>query len=131
MTRGRTVVLVVGLVALLGVLAGTGGVSSSVVERGMQGQVVDDESAYLGFEQTSETVDGTTNLTVTVTNQFAAGISLTSVEVTVENETTDLGPLDAGEAASVTVADVDCNGTVAVEASGDGVDVYLDRPECG
>lgn len=127
MIPGRTVILAVGLLVALGAVTGAGGLSSVAAERGVQVSVADDEDAYLGFEQTARRTNGTTNLTVTVTNQFPSGVELSTVDVSVADRTANLGSLDSGEAETITFEFVDCDSPITVEASGDGTAVHLDR----
>jgi len=124
----RTVVLVTGLIAVLGLLTSTGGLSATAADRGLQVTIADDDDAYLGFQQDAVTTNGTTNLTVTVANQFPTGTTLDTVEISVDGETRDAGPLDAGEDETVTFEFAECDDTIAVDASGTGVAVSLSRP---
>ena len=84
----------------------------------------------LGIERgTSGTENGTTNLTVTVTNRFA-GVTLTSVDVRVGKARADLAtsnPLAPGEADSATFPNVSCDSAVHIDAQSEGVRVTITR----
>ncbi|MEF8915689.1 hypothetical protein [Natronomonas sp.] len=128
----RTWLLLVAVVALAASSAvGTGGISAGAMDRGIHVAVADDESAYLGFEQTPTNTDGgTTDLEVSVINQFPGGTELTAVEVTINETTVDLaegGTVGPGEEATHTFTSVSCGGRVTVEASGAGVSTRLNR----
>jgi hypothetical protein len=130
--RVRSLLLAAALVATLGLATtGTGGVDSTAADREVGVVVVADDAAYLGFEQDAVTTNGTTNLSVTVANRFPAGTTLTTVAVTVEDSTEDVGPLGPGDEGTATFEFVDCDGAVLVVASGDGAGVELAREECG
>jgi hypothetical protein len=118
------------LVVVLGLVSGTSGLSATVVDRGVQASVVNDDDAYLGFKQDAVTTNETTNLTITITNQFPAGTTLDTVRVTVDRNEKCLGPLDPGDQNSTTFESVDCDGSLSVVASGVGVEVALDREAC-
>lgn len=121
------VVLAVGVTAV----TGTGGFSSATADRSAHVDVAGDQSAYLAFEQSAgNTTNGTTDLEVTVTNQFPGGTELSVVAVTVDGTTVDLAgnePLTAGESATRTFPSVPCDGPVSVEATGTHVDVSFSR----
>lgn len=112
-------------------VVGAGGLSVGAMDRGIQGAVADDSTAYLGFEQTpTNTSNDTTDLDVTITNQYFGGTELTTVEVTINGTTVDLaedGTVDPGEEATHTFTSVACGDRITVEALGDGVGVRLDR----
>ena len=127
----RQVVLVAALLASLALVSNTAAYSSVHADRGVQVQVVGDEDAYLGLQRTTTNVsNGTADLEVTVSNQFAAGTDLTEVETTVGGTAVDLaagGSLDPGERSSHTFANVSCADAVTIAASGSGVRVSLNR----
>ncbi|MFT4889789.1 MAG: hypothetical protein ACI9YT_000700 [Halobacteriales archaeon] len=131
MTRRRSLSLVLATVAVLALVTSTGGVSSATVDRGVRIAVAPDHSAFLGFEPSTGTVtDGTTNVTLTVTNGFPSGTTLATVEVTVDGETRKLvanRSLGSGESAGATFENVACDARITVEASGAGVFVRLVR----
>ena len=127
----RTLVVVCGaLAAVVALTTGTGGFTSATADRGVEVSVANDANALLGVERTTAgTGNGTTNLTVNVTNRFGTS-ELDTVTVRVDGESTDLaetGPLTPGARGSATVTAVDCGSTIRVDASGDGVDVTLTR----
>jgi len=130
MSRHRSILLVIALMTAISVVTSTSGVSAVGADRSIEVATADDEDAYLGFEQTAQTTNETTNLSVTIRNQFPSGTTLGTVTVTVDGETKDLTPLGSGEEGTVRFESVDCDGTVSVTASGDGVEVQLERAEC-
>jgi hypothetical protein len=131
MTRRRGLLVAVAVVAVLAFSFGTGAVSLTSMERDAQFAVVSDSDAYLYFEQDpSGTTNGTTNLSVTVGNEFPERVELRRVSVVVDGDRTDLlaaGALDSGEAVSATLRSVRCGDPLQVVASGDGVTVRLYR----
>ncbi len=129
MHRQRVILFLIVTTALLALALGTSGVSSVAADRDVQVAVVDDTRAYVGFAQETETTNGTTNLTVTVTNRFPDGSTLTTAELTVDGESTVLvnGALEPGEPASGTVESVECGDPVTLLVSGDGVRIRLER----
>jgi len=134
MSHGTTALLLVG-VAALAIAIGTGGYTTTSAERSVNVAVADDDHAMLGVEQTVERGNGSANLTVTVTNQFATDATPPTVTVHVGDRTVDLtasGPLGPGEAATATFENVTCGESIEVEADGDGADVHLTRTvDCG
>lgn len=129
MTHSRLGLLVV--LAAVALVTSTAGFSTASADRAVQVAVVDDDAAYLGIaERSSGTANGTTNLTVAVTNRFPTGTSLETVRVSAGGQTTALAsgdPLDPGETRSATFENVACDSTFAVNASGSDVAVHLDR----
>jgi hypothetical protein len=126
----------VAVLAALATVANTAGFTAASADRTMEVAVADDDSAYLGFEAvTTDTADGVTNVTISVTNRFPTGTTLDTVTVAVaDHEPVALRPagaLDPGETASEQFEDVPCGATVEVTADGDGAEVTLDRAvEC-
>lgn len=131
MIHRRNLLLLASLVVGVALVTSTGGVSSMTVDRGVHARVVEDQYALLGFEQNAtNTTNDVTDLEVAITNQFPSGTDLTVVEVTVNGTTVDLAESDSlepGESATHTFATVPCDDTIAVDASGNAVRVYLDR----
>lgn len=130
MSDYRTLAVVVGALLVVGTTVGTGGFSAIVADRGVDVTVVDDDHAYLGVDRSpSGTVNGTTNLTVTVTNRFGDGTTLASVllTATLDGTTKRLNSISAGESKDATLRGVPCDGYVAIHAAGDSVDVSLSR----
>jgi hypothetical protein len=118
------------LVALLlgsTLVMSSGGFSSLTADRDVELEVADNENAYLKFEQSpTNTENGTTDLEVTVTNQFPSGTSLSVVAVTINGETqylVDSGQLESGASAMETFRSVTCGARITVEASNDDVEV--------
>jgi hypothetical protein len=129
MSHGTTALLLVG-VAVLAVTVGTGGYTTTSAERGVNVAVADDEHAMIGVEQTVATGNGTTELRVTVTNQFPSRVALSAASVRVGGRTVGLtasGTLGPGEAATATFENVTCGETIAIAAEGNGADVRLTR----
>ena len=137
MTRRGRVLVAAAVLATLATVASTSGFAAASADRAVEVAVADDDTAYLGFEATTtDAADGTTNVTVDVTNRFSTGTTLDTVTVTVaDREPVALQPtgtLDPGETESERFEDVPCGAAVVVTASGDDVDVSLDRTvECG
>ncbi len=125
----RTLVLVCGAIAaVVALTTGTGGFTSATADRGVEISVADDANALLGVERTtSGTVNGTTNLTVTVTNRFV-DTSFTSVEVTVGGRSKTLTTLGSSETGSLAFPSANCDETVQITATGQHVQVTLTRP---
>lgn len=124
-------VLLAALLAGTTLTIGTSGFSSMAADRGVEVSVAPDDSAYIGFAQTLDGgADGTTNLTVQVTNRFTE-TELTSVTVTVGARTVDLTPadgsLDPGEQTTGTLDDVDCGASLLVDATGEAATAQLNR----
>ena len=126
----RRLLVVLAVVAIL-LTNGTSGFTSTTADRAVNVSVVGDERALLGIERTtSGTANGTTNLTVTVTNRFAA-TRLDTVSISVNGESADVGttgPLSPGAMESMTFTGVDCGSTVNVDVNGETIDVTLTRP---
>ncbi|MDR5674019.1 hypothetical protein RH858_12780 [Halalkaliarchaeum sp. AArc-GB] len=131
MNRRRWMLLSVILVLGLSLASATAGFSATAAERSVTVDIADDQTAFLGFEQTTNaTANETTELEITVRNQFAPGIALSEVSVTIGNSSVSLlddGPLYPGEETSQTFSAVSCDATLSVEASGSGVSVQLER----
>jgi hypothetical protein len=127
--RGR--ILLVGVAAALLVTTGTGAFSATVADRGVTVAVVDDDSAFLGFEQSALPNGSTANLTVTmtVTNRFPeTDLETVAIEVSgSQRELVDGGSLGPGDSVTRTWADVPCGDPILVTAAGGGVDVTLNR----
>ncbi len=116
------------VVATLAVAVGTGGFSSAAADRSVEVAVVGDDDAYLGFQQFPVTTNGTTNLTVTVSNRFPPGTTLDTVKISVNDKTRYVDLLDSGEDESVSFEFVACDDTIYVEAVGGSVTVSFSRP---
>lgn len=130
MSTLRHLAVVCLVVASLALAVGAGGFSSAAADRSIEVAVVSDEEAFLGFEQTlsnTNTTTGTTDVEVTITNQFAPGTTLETIEVTVDGRTARLGPLHSGEKATEHFTDVDCGSTIHVDASDSDVEVDFNR----
>lgn len=126
MSRRRILLLVAAGLVVATTAAGTSGFDSASVDRGVTVAVADDTTAYLGIEQaTTNATNGTTNLTVTLSNRFPAGSTL-AADIGVGNQSSGV-TLDAGETETATFQSVDCGEQIAVDASGSGVAVSLNR----
>ena len=127
----KHLVLVAVLVALSFTVS-TSSVSSVSADRGIEVAVVDDQTAFLTFDQhTENTANGTTSLTVTVGNQYPDGTTLTSVTVAVQNtpvDRTETRQLDAGTQHTWTFDSVSCSDTLSIEADGPDVYTSFERP---
>lgn len=127
MSRHRLVFLVVAAGMLLATVSGTGGLNSTETDRKIMVATTDDDTGYIGFAQSTEETNQTTNLTMTVTNQFQSDVTLTNVSVTVGNESENIGPLGPNEGDTIEFSAVDCDSSIAVYASGSGVEVQFSR----
>ncbi|MFC7135083.1 MULTISPECIES: hypothetical protein [Salinibaculum] len=131
MVTSRQVVLIAILVLTVTLVSGTSGVTSMTADRDLELATTGDLSAYLTFEQSaSGTANGTTNLTVALTNQFPSGTTLTGLEVTVDGQTTDMTAdetFDAEETGTARFESVECGSTITVVASTDGLATTLTR----
>jgi len=84
--KRRNLILLLGGASSGAMSVGTGAFSSMEAERGVEVNVVNDESAYVGYKEWDKTIpadlrdDGTVHL-VTVTNRFRNGISIVGVEI--------------------------------------------------
>ena len=112
---------------------GSGGFSAAQLERGSAVAVVEDDSAYIGYDAEDQTIeDGETIALVEVTNRFAgSSFTVTVEEVVVEGEieVTDVAAPDAievGETGTITgtvECDSEATGTVHLSISVEGTDV--------
>lgn len=137
MGRIRTLSIVLALLAATGLLVGSMGVTSVHADRGVSVAVVDDDSAYVGYESSDMTVaDGDRVDLVTVTNRFFGPVSVTDVAVAADGvafENLSAPSLDSGEQA-VIAGTVDCEGattatveiTVTVEGQNVMATIYGD-----
>lgn len=118
------------VIAGLALIAGTGGFSSATADRAFDVEIVEDQRAFVGFEQnTTNITNETTDLEVTVRNQFLYGTSLERVQVTVNDTTKHLASdsIEPGERASETFNSVTCNDQIRVIAMGTGTKVAFNR----
>jgi len=136
MIRNRKLVLVVAAAVAVSFSLGTAGFSSASADRGIDVNVVDDQQAYLGFEQQSINTDnGTTTVEVTIANQFPAGTAHSEVRVSIigtpDDRTAD-SQLGVGERQTHRFESVPCNGTIAVEVDDPGTRLDFERAvSCG
>jgi len=131
---GRVVLVAALALCTLALVTNTAGTSSVAMDRGLRADVAPDEDAYLGFEQETATTNGTTNLSVRVTNRLSTDVPLTRVRLTVDGERTALlggDGLSPGESPSERVPSVDCGDRVVVSATAPDTRVVLERQvEC-
>lgn len=114
--------------AIIALSTATSGFSVMQADRGTEVNVADDESAVLGFEQSTQpTDDGTVDCTVNVTNRFPTGDDLDALTVVVDDQSVELGPLDSGETNGTTFRSVACGDPITVMATLDGASVTLTR----
>lgn len=122
--------LLVAALAAVSLTAATSGFTATTADRGVSVSVADDDSALLGIERSvSGTANGTTNVTVAVTNRVGTQ-SLTDVRLRVGDYSRAMaasGPLEPGDVRTETVAGVRCDATVHVDASAETVDISLNR----
>lgn len=136
MIRRRHVLILVALITATALVTSSSAFSTTAAERGVDVEVAEDRNAYLGVEETpQDTKNETTDLVVTVTNQFPSGTSLTTVAVSINGTTVELSdqsPLNPGESANHTFENVSCSDSARIVASGGGVSVRLERTvDCG
>ncbi|UWG46461.1 Uncharacterized protein HSRCO_0159 [Halanaeroarchaeum sp. HSR-CO] len=137
MSALKTLSFALAVVAVTGLLVGSIGFGSVAAERGVSVAVVDDDSAYVGYESSDTTVaDGDRVAVVTVTNRLFDDVSVTNVSVESESVTfADLSEptLAPGEAAAIE-GTVDCSPgdaetvevTVTLEGEGVTAAIYGD-----
>lgn len=88
MNTRKTASVVLAVVALSGLLVGSAGFGSASAERGVSVAVVDDDSAYVGYESSDLTVnDGDRVPIVTVSNRLFDDVVVTDVTVSSESVT--------------------------------------------
>lgn len=139
MSRYRTLLVVAGLGIALSVTLGTSGMSATEADRPVEIAVVDDEHAYVGFEQeATEINDGTATLEITVTNQHPTGPPLRGSTVTVDGHTTELtkntqnSNIPPGQSRTRTFEGVSCGSSITINADGPNVKITVDRTvRCG
>lgn len=130
MSALKTLSVALAVVAVTGLAVGSVGFGTATAERGVSVAVVDDDSAYFGYESSDMTVaDGDRVEVVTVTNRLFDDVSVTNVTVESESVTfSDLGEptLSPGESAAIE-GTVDCapgdseTVEVSVTLAGEGV----------
>ena len=130
MSDYRTIAVVIGVLLVVGTTAGSSGFSVMSADRGAEITVVDDDRAYLGIDRSpTGTVNGTTNLTVTITNRFGDGTVLERVTLaaTQDDASERLHSIRAGDSKEATLRGVSCDGSVEIRATGESVEVSLSR----
>jgi alpha-L-arabinofuranosidase len=121
-TWNRYVLLVVALLVVVALIAPTGGVSSSAIDRNVDVAVASDDEAYLGIQR--ECRDNASQ--VTITNRFSSGTTL-DVNIAVNGTTKTIDDLAAGGQETKQFNTFDTDDTVTIDASGSGISVHLTR----
>jgi hypothetical protein len=129
MSDYRTIAVVIGVLLVVGTTAGSSGFSVMSADRGAEITVVDDDRAYLGVDRSPNgTANGTTNLTVTITNRFGDGTVLgVTLAATLDDASERLSSIRAGDSKEATLRGVSCDGYVEIRATGESVEVSLSR----
>lgn len=139
-SRLRVAALILGAVAILFVVSGSGGYSTATTDRAVAVDVVSDEDAFLGIERDVVAVDNGTVEVLTLTNQFPVEMTVTTEPVRTENESPAVAIkedeliLTPGETREIQPA-VDCNNTTAgsneivigISGTGPGSTIELSR----
>jgi len=139
-SRLRVAALILGAVAILFVVSGSGGYSTAAVDRAVAVDVVSDEDAFLGIERDVVAVDNGTVEVLTLTNQFPVEMTVTTEPVRTESESPavaiegDEFTLEPGETREIQPA-VDCNDITAgsneivigISGTGSGSTIELSR----
>lgn len=127
---GRLLLVLIATLVVLATAFGTSGRVNTSGDRTLAVATATDGNAYVGFEQTVERTAEATNLTITLTNQFPPGTTLTTVTVTVGSETRSLAPtggLLTRERVTARFSGVDCTATITVAVSGTNTTGTLTR----
>jgi subtilase family serine protease len=131
MSSKQQLLLITVVLVLSATLIGSTGASSVIADRGVDMSVAADQQAVVGFEQTpTQTENGTTDVDVTVKNQFASEIDLTTVELSVDGESVDLAdlsPLEPGDRRTHTFVSVPCTDEITVHVSGTDINSRFNR----
>jgi hypothetical protein len=131
MISTQQLLLITILIMASALLIGSTGASSVTVDRGVDMSVVADQQAMVGFEQVATQPDnGTTDVDVTVENQFASEIELTTVELGVDRRAVDVAdpsPLTPGDRRTHTFVSVPCSEEITVHVSGTDVNTRFTR----
>jgi hypothetical protein len=128
--RKRAGRLLIGLALCLGITA-SGAFSAVEADRGVSVAVVDDGSAYVGYDSpdvltvnTSTTVEESI---VTVTNRFPSAITISSVRTETDGIALDYSSANIASGEETTISLVECNistpQTVAITVTVEGQDV--------
>jgi len=132
MIQNRERLVLVALVVAIFFTMGTSSVSSVTADRPIDIAVADDSNAYVGFEQQHTRIqNGTTDLEVTVRNQYLSGASFTTVSVTVHGREVDLSknsPLEPGDSRTQRFNSTPCDSSIAIVVSGTGISAEIQRP---
>jgi len=134
MSHRPTLVVLMTLVAVLGLLVGTGGVSSVTSVHTAAVDTATDHNAFLGFEQAPHTTNGTTALVVTIINQYPVETAIKDLEIVTNGTTVELlehRSLDPGASTSHTFESVSCGERLTVRAVSGDMTVEIERSvEC-
>lgn len=122
------------LVAILGLLVGTGGVSSVTSVHTATVDTATDHNAFLGFEQAPHTTNGDTALVVTAINQYPVETTIESLEIRLNGTTVEPlehRSLDPGASTSHTFESVFCGERLTLRAVSADMTVEIERSvEC-
>lgn len=131
MSSARTVLAPIGVVTFCVLIVSTGGISSLLATHSVDVVATEPQHAYLGVEQTSlQPTTTTTDLEVTVTNQFPTGIVLTTVELTINGTTVDIAEhsrLEPGDSSTHTFRSISCDRTLTVTSASTDTRVQVER----
>jgi hypothetical protein len=124
--HGRAVLALFVIAALI---VGTAGYDSIQGDRSADVEVASDADAYLGIQETGNTIpNGSTGSVLVLTNQFGTSVDLRISDVTTSDNVTNEGlttsTLGAGDTAALEVTCTSASDgtiTVDIEASGDGI----------
>jgi hypothetical protein len=118
----RHIWLFVAAIAGLLLVVSTGGFDSTAADRGVSVEVVDDDSAFVGYDATC--TEG--QLDITITNRVDRPID---PEITVSGTTPHIDRIDSGGSQTVTVYDSDFEpqDAITVEISAEGLATTIHR----
>jgi len=131
MIQNRERLVLAALVVAIFFSLGTSSVSSVTADRSIDIMIADDSNAYVGFEQQrTRTQNGTTDLEVTVQNQYPSGTRFTTASVTVHGREVDLSknsPLEPGDSRTHRFNSTPCDSSIAIVVSGTGISAEIQR----
>lgn len=130
MAGHRALALTLAALAVLSLVAGTGGFDAATADRPVRVAVAEDSDASLGLAQGC--TDG--EPTLTVTDRFPTALAVTVAWSSNGSRTSETVALTPGGSATVVLNGTEDGDAVAVEAVGDGVTVAANRTvtvDCG
>jgi len=131
MIHNRERLVLAALVVAIFFSMGTSSVSSVTADRPIEIAVADDSNAYMGFkQQPTRTQNGTTDLVVTVRNQYPSGTSFKTVSVTVHGREVSLSknsPLEPGDTRTQKFNSIPCDSSITIMVSGTGINAEIQR----